>query len=267
MAEKKRNPGRNKPQGRTAPGTLTITQRWQAAKAAGVRMFDPGVACVNGHISLRWTNSGICAECKRARDNAYNAAHKEEHRARSRRSVIRRAAEVRQYQSAYYRANPEVAKRRASEWEKAHRPEVRKRHREWYAKNATRLRPIASARRAANPEPSRAAAREWKANNAHKVRAADALRRAREIGAQAGNRKAYAAYLKWARSAKSVPCYWCRTSTKPGKKSRHIDHITPLARGGADAVGNLCVSCPACNLTKNAKQPFEFAGQGELRLA
>ena len=40
---------------------------------------------------------------------------------------------------------------------------------------------------------------------------------------------------------------------RPDLSMLHVDHITPLARGGADAFDNLQLLCAPCNLTKGAK--------------
>jgi 5-methylcytosine-specific restriction endonuclease McrA len=39
-------------------------------------------------------------------------------------------------------------------------------------------------------------------------------------------------------------CRWCRL---PVGFDFHVDHIHPLARGGAMALYNLCISCSRCN--------------------
>ncbi len=265
MATKDSTPTRVSARGRTPAGTPTVKQRWTAAKARGDQTFDPGVACIHGHECHRWTNNGICIECKRARDNAYNAAHKEEHRARSRRSAGARPEEIQAYRKVYYAAHADVAKERSREWEIQHPERVRKRSIAWYHKNAPRLREKASKRRAENPEPSRISHRRWKQANKERVLAQYNKRRAIEIGAAVGDRKVYRKYVKWARTVAATPCYWCKKKTKPG--ARHIDHIIPLARGGGDAVENLCIACPTCNMRKSAKLPEEFCGQSELKLA
>ena len=40
-------------------------------------------------------------------------------------------------------------------------------------------------------------------------------------------------------------CYYC------GGLFEHIDHLVPLARGGAHVIGNLFPSCAYCNISKN----------------
>lgn len=69
------------------------------------------------------------------------------------------------------------------------------------------------------------------------------------------------AYIK---TEPQLKCYWCKKITP--KRSRHVDHIIPLSRGGAHAPHNLACSCRSCNLSKNAKMPEVFAGQYELAL-
>ena len=233
--------------------------------------------CLRGHelagANLMLTKNGNrqCRECSYARAAAYRASENGK--------AIRKAGRRRRgnIPGARERATAMMADWRASHSEqyvatmRSYSQRNRERHREslrrWRALRGDACKVAAAEYRKANRSRSAEVGREWRRKNPGKARAIVSARRARLRGAAVGDRKAYAAFVDWARAAKSVPCYWCRKPTKPGKDSRHIDHITPLAKGGADAVGNLCVSCPNCNLTKNAKQPFEFAGQGELRLA
>lgn len=147
----------------------------------------------------------------------------------------------------------------------AHRALARSKSRAWYLANKDHANASSRAWTRNNPKKKRDLAARWKKENPHKLTEYAIRRRARLLGAPLGDRKAHAAYLKWARQAKRVPCYWCGENTNP--KERHIDHIIPLVRGGADAVANLCVSCVTCNLTKHTKMPEVFAGQSELRLA
>lgn len=54
-------------------------------------------------------------------------------------------------------------------------------------------------------------------------------------------------------------CWWCNKKIRDG--NFHLDHRIPLSRGGSNSLGNLCVSCPHCNLTKHNKLPQEWNGR------
>lgn len=51
-------------------------------------------------------------------------------------------------------------------------------------------------------------------------------------------------------------CVACNTNIK---KTYHVDHIVPLARGGTNWPSNIQCLCPQCNLSKNAKDPIKWA--------
>lgn len=53
-------------------------------------------------------------------------------------------------------------------------------------------------------------------------------------------------------------CWWCEA---PVGDNYHIDHRFPLAKGGRHDGSNIVISCPTCNLKKNTKMPWEFAGR------
>ena len=59
--------------------------------------------------------------------------------------------------------------------------------------------------------------------------------------------------LQWLQGQEMI-CFYCG---KP-VEDFHIDHIIPLSRGGAHCEGNWVVTCPQCNLSKNAKTAHEF---------
>jgi len=58
-------------------------------------------------------------------------------------------------------------------------------------------------------------------------------------------------------------CYYCGASLE--ETGQHIEHMTPLSRGGAHALYNLVLSCPTCNLRKHTKTAEEFIEQRRLQ--
>lgn len=50
-------------------------------------------------------------------------------------------------------------------------------------------------------------------------------------------------------------CYYCAVALGT---SYHIEHKTPLSRGGTNGPENICLSCAPCNLRKSTKTAEEF---------
>lgn len=104
---------------------------------------------------------------------------------------------------------------------------------------------------------------EWRRLNPEKARALNANRRSRERSAE-GRHKGddIIAIL----SLQQGLCANCKTKLlKSGANNYHVDHIIPLSRGGSNWPSNLQCLCAACNLSKHAKDPIDWAReQGRL---
>lgn len=83
-----------------------------------------------------------------------------------------------------------------------------------------------------------------------------ARHRAHQLGCKIGRRRPILAVYRRAVHSPILLCYWCKALTLPGE--RHVDHIQPLATGGAHVAGNLCITCVDCNLSKGDTTPAEF---------
>jgi len=62
-------------------------------------------------------------------------------------------------------------------------------------------------------------------------------------------------FIEWTASQPKI-CHWCGVRCAD---SYHVDHYEPLARGGRHEASNLVIACKFCNLSKKAKDPYEFA--------
>jgi 5-methylcytosine-specific restriction endonuclease McrA len=211
----------------------------------------PDKPCQQGHLSPRYVRSGRkCVECVRAARKANYRKNKDAYKRRAKEWVEKNHERSEEWRKAYAKRNRVAITARATAWAKA---------------NKQRRAAIAQAWVERNPEKRKEAANSWSRRNPDSHRVSASKRRALKYGSASRDPKALMAYSKMVRNAERLRCYWCRKNTPKGQ--RHIDHIIPLARGGADVIGNLCVSCPRCNISKNAKLPHEFSGQAELHLA
>lgn len=96
--------------------------------------------------------------------------------------------------------------------------------------------------------------KKWTEKNKDKVKAIKhnykARRRAQERGGVTSNE-----LHKWA-ELQSKRCYWCGCDCKDNYQ---VDHYFPLAKGGKHEIENLVISCPPCNNSKSAKDPYVWA--------
>ena len=111
----------------------------------------------------------------------------------------------------------------------------------------------------ANPGANAARARAWGKDNPERVLEHSRNRRALKRSAEGSHTAGEIAELVLIQRGK---CANCRCSIK---KSRHVDHIMPLALGGRNDIGNIQLLCPPCNMRKHKKHPIVWA-QEEGRL-
>jgi 5-methylcytosine-specific restriction endonuclease McrA len=96
--------------------------------------------------------------------------------------------------------------------------------------------------------------KEWSEKNRDRVRATkQAYKSRRRTVERAG---IGGPELRAWEAGQTKTCYWCGMDCV---KNYHIDHYEPLSRGGKHEVDNLVISCPKCNRTKSAKDPYQFA--------
>ena len=200
----------------------------EQAKTGGLNLYFTGRLCKNGHISERRLNSGICLECeimfrKRDRD-----LFKSGERPWPQQSPRRREISIRQKESKRRLAGLPKRKNLTDE-ERKIREERRR---------------IMKLQRQIK----------WHQNNPFARRLQERKRRAlkRKLSTENVNEE-FIINLKEYQNNKCVYCQTDITNTK-----FHIDHRTPLVRGGGHIRKNLQLLCPPCNLKKGRKTHEEF---------
>ena len=184
-------------------------------------------------------------------NRAYRAAHPEE-----------RAA----YDKSYYAAHPEEISAQKRSYYQAHRPEILARrkvhnaeHREekaaynkvYYATHPEENAARGKAYRAEHPEEIAAYMKAYYATEQGRIVkcAVQQRRRARKLSAL-GADYTTAAMIKARCELWGNRCYIC------GGPMEAIDHVKPLAKGGAHLPCNLRPICKSCNSKKRDKWPY-----------
>jgi len=169
----------------------------------------------------------------RKEDYAKNAErYKEKARAWGRENATRKQARNR----ADHAANPTRYNAYSRKWREENPKAMQAAREKWAKENPERLREMRAAYAKANPE---------------KVRDIAHRRRARKLNCDIGASKMIVMWEKGWRKRRSVACYWCGANGRPS--TFHVDHVIPLAKGGPHEIGNLCISCAACNFRKSSK--------------
>lgn len=154
---------------------------------------------------------------------------------------------------AYYEANRDEILRAQREYVRDNRESVREqkkayyqRHREWFAEYMKTYR-------LSNRESVRKRGKRHYEENPQLYLAYSRARRARlaEVGGSHDDEDVRAKYLQ-----QRGQCHWCAASLQG---VYHVDHVVPISKGGGNGPGNICCACPACNLAKGTKMPWEFS--------
>ena len=137
-------------------------------------------------------------------------------------------------------------------WRAKNNERTRKYNRSPQRVSSERAREQHRAERPHDPVRRRAIQKAWEKANPDKVRVIWRNKRAKRqasIGRHTHNDVLRLLSMQRGR------CAYCRTKLK----RYHVDHIRALSRGGSNWPANLQLLCAACNMSKNASDPIEFA--------
>jgi 5-methylcytosine-specific restriction endonuclease McrA len=175
---------------------------------------------------------------------AYREAHPDRVREQARAYALAHQDEVRECKLRYNEAHREEAKEYSRRYREEHPGQSVANIRAWRDRNPS----YGQAYYSSHKEQYKAHVR----NRRARVRETEGAHTAEDIAAQYARQKGR--------------CYWgkrvnpeCTVSLKSGY---HVDHVIPLAgeRESSNGIENLVLTCPSCNLRKQAKDPMDFAG-------
>ena len=102
--------------------------------------------------------------------------------------------------------------------------------------------------------------KEWRNNNPGKVKANDQGKRARRRGADIDWNHVEELEEYWiSQGIDPCKCFYC--SCVLTAKTRQLEHMIPLARGGTSNMDNIVPACQSCNNTKYTMTAEEFINE------
>jgi 5-methylcytosine-specific restriction endonuclease McrA len=164
-----------------------------------------------------------CQQKYREEHRAEALEYAREYRTKNRDEIL---AKKRDYNSKHYEANHEELLEQQRQNYRANKEKVLKRCQEYRKKN---------------PEKCRI----WKHNRRAKLKENGGTFTFRELNEQFERQEGF--------------CYYCgELLYKSFDSSVHIDHKTPISRGGSNNISNIALACSACNQKKFTKTAEEF---------
>jgi 5-methylcytosine-specific restriction endonuclease McrA len=191
-------------------------------------------------------------EKEAARHSEYYQANKESISKYKAQYNIENRAKLSASRATYFAENPAKKAEYYARYVAKNPDKVKAETLRYYHANKELIAARKSARLRANPEKFAAYFTSYRKNNPEKCRAIRANRRAQKKcsdGTHNGND------IKQLLVAQKHKCVVCRRCIK---RSYHVDHIQPLAKGGSNGRLNLQLLCPTCNQKKSKKDPILF---------
>ena len=146
-------------------------------------------------------------------------------------------------------------------WNNTHKQQLHQTTQQWYKQNKARKDALKKQWASNHPDNVKTHRQNWIANNPDKA-GADKARRA--LAYLNGNATPQLIEQKWLDSDHT--CILCGqpidpTLKAPHPKSRTLEHLTPIARGGRHDLNNLAFAHYGCNASKGSKTLEEWRKQ------
>ena len=185
----------------------------------------------------------------------YSLKNKEKIREKNKNYVERNKEEVKRKKKAYREANKEQIRIQTKEYRDKNKEAVSLRTKSYRERNKDKVRRTTRVYYDKNIDVIKNRNKEYCKNNKDKAKIYSQNRRSRLNG---NNGKFTKKDIDFIIKFQSNLCFYC---DKDISDNYHIDHFVPISKGGSNNPENLVISCPQCNLFKNAKEPLDFLEQ------
>ncbi len=181
---------------------------------------------------------------------------KSDERKRSRRYYKENKEKIKASVKRYREENKEKVVASKKKYRQENKEILKKKDAAYYQVNREQVRKQANGYTASHTEANRARAAAWYKEHPERGKAnakvAGHRRRARKasVGGKFTKVDIQNMYV-----SQGAHCYYCSVSIE---EAYHIEHMTPISRGGSNWIDNICLACVPCNRTKGVKTAEEF---------
>lgn len=198
-----------------------------------------------------------CKGCAKEKARARYIANSKKIKQKSREYYAANPEKAKQRSREQYFKDPEKIKNRSREWRRANPERQKENNQKWYEANKEKSKKEARARYLINSEKRRKQSREWQKANPEKFNEIRRNRKARKRNAEGLHT---VEDIQKIFEQQGGLCNVCgKKLIRYNKKQYHVDHIIPLAKGGANWPKNIQLLCPTCNRSKSNKDPIKWA--------
>lgn len=211
----------------------------------------------NGQKTAKSGHRSTCKKCDVEYNKQYRARNRKQVNENKRRWAQENKKKIAKYDSVYREKNKEHIREYYTKWRAENLDHVQNYQKQYSEKNADRKKLLDKLWAQSNKDRVNAASRRYRQNNPEKValiKKTQAIRHPDTIRNSQLRRRARIAengvYLVTKKDISRIMrerCVYC------GAPSEHIDHVIPIAKGGAHKVGNLVAACRSCNQRKSDK--------------
>ena len=197
----------------------------------------------------------LCIKCNKERDGKHYSYCKTCNSKRSAEYRQNNKEQLKESKKEYYQKNEEKILEKAKEYYQNNKEKIIERKKEYYQSNKEQKKEYQKEHYQNNKEKIRESQKEYNQNNTHKKREYERKRRALK---QKNIHEPYSE--KQVLELYGTSCHICKkpvnlsASRSPGapgwEQGLHLDHVTPVSKGGADTLENVKPAHGLCNLQK-----------------
>lgn len=156
----------------------------------------------------------------------------------------------------YRENNREILLEKKKEYYDSNKKQYLLKNKEWRNNNPEKLKLSKQKEYIKNKEAYIKRARDWAKNNPEKAKISNLLSVRKRLATKFNLSEHFTSSdVENLLVEQQGLCYYCSSDISEGY---HIEHKTPLSRGGTDTKDNLCLSCKQCNWSKGKKTEEEY---------